>query len=60
MPQSNQRGITLKSGFIEGIEKFIRDHPELGWTGVPEALRYTWNKFIIDYGKEERFPKKIK
>ena len=41
MVHDNEKAITVKREFYEGIEKFIKDHPELGWTGVPEAIRYT-------------------
>lgn len=51
MPQPGQRGTTFKASFIKGIEEFIDRHPELGWTSVPEAIRYAWNKFAAEYEK---------
>ena len=52
MPQPGQKGLTFKAGFIEGIEEFVDKHPELGWAGVPEAIRYAWNKFTVEYKKK--------
>ncbi len=52
MPQPGQRGLTFKAKFIKEIEEFIYKHPELGWAGGPDAIRYAWNKFAAEY--EER------
>lgn len=49
MPQPNQKGLTFKADFVDGIKEFIDKHPELGWTSVPEAVRHAWNNFTAGY-----------
>lgn len=53
MPKKGQKGLTFKVGFVDGIEGFIKRHPELGWASTPEAVRHAWNKFVAEYEEEK-------
>lgn len=49
MPQKGESGLTIKTAFKEEVEKFIENNPQLGFSSVPEALRFAWNKFSFEY-----------
>lgn len=50
MVRNNESGITIKSTFKERIKHFMEENPGM-FASVPEALRFAWYKFEMEYNQ---------
>ena len=46
MSNIKYRNLSLSDDFVKEIEKFIKEHPELGFTSIAEFIRYSSRAYI--------------